>query len=122
MANFDYGRGDEPAGLTRPVWWSGIAGYLRYAFNDKYAFAGRYEYYNDHNGFTIGTPGNLTPQHLNEFTTTFERKIGSGLITRLEFRRDMSNRRTLLKGSTPTDAQNTVTGGLIYVFDLREPK
>ena len=119
MANFDYSRGDQPTGLTRPVWWSGIAGYLRYAFNDKYAFAGRYEYYNDHNGFTIATP---TAQHLNEFTATLERKIGSGLITRLEFRRDMSNRPTLFKGSAPTDAQNTLTGGLIYVFDLREPK
>ena len=119
MANFDYGRGDEPTGLTHPVWWSGIAGYVRYAFNDRYAFAGRYEYYNDHNGFTTGAPGG---QHLNEFTTTLERKVAGSLITRLEFRRDMSNRPTLLKGSTPTDAQNTLTGGLIYVFDVREPK
>lgn len=118
-ANFDYGRGDEPTGLTHPVWWSGIAGYARYAFNNRYAFAGRYEYYNDHDGFTTGSTGG---QHLNEFTATFERKIESNLITRLEFRRDMSNRPTLLKGSTPTDAQNTLTGGLIYVFDVREPK
>ena len=64
----------------------------------------------------------MTPQHLNELTATLERKVGNGLITRLEFRRDMSNRPTLLKGSTPVDAQNTLTGGLIYVFDVRQPK
>jgi hypothetical protein len=117
MANYDYGRGDMPQGFTKPVWWSGVAGYIRYAFNDNYALATRYEYYDDAQGFTTGTA-----QHLNEFTGTFERKIAGHLITRLEYRRDMSNRPTLLKGSTPTDTQDTAAAGLVYVFDLKEAK
>ncbi len=115
MWNFDYGRGDRMLGVTPVVWWSGIAGYVRYAFNEKYAFATRYEFYDDHFGFTTGTP-----QDLNEFTTTFERTVSKHLITRLEFRRDMSNQPSLLKGTNPVKDQNTMTGGMVYVFDIHE--
>jgi Putative beta-barrel porin-2, OmpL-like. bbp2 len=115
MWNFDYGR-DTPTGTTSPVWWSGIAAYARYAFNEKYAFAGRYEFYDDHDGFTTGG----TPQDLNEFTLTFERTLAKHLITRWEFRRDMSNQPTMLKGSTPVTDQNTLLGGLVYIFDIHE--
>lgn len=119
MANFDYGRGDRVAGIPRPVWWSGGAGYLRYAFNDRYAVITRYEYYNDHDGFTIGGP----PQHVNEFTGTFERRIARNLITRWEFRRDVASSNVFLKGDNrPVTSQNTVMGGLVYVFDTRDTK
>jgi Putative beta-barrel porin-2, OmpL-like. bbp2 len=117
MANYDYGRGDRMAGVVNPVFWSGIAGYVKYAFTDKYALATRYEYYNDHNGFTTGTA-----QHFNGFTGTFERKVGGALITRLEYRRDMSNRPTFEKGSAPVKEQDTVAAGLVYTFDLKELK
>jgi hypothetical protein len=42
------------------------------------------------------------------------------LITRLEYRRDMSNRPSLFKGAMPVDQQDTVEVGLIYTFDLKE--
>lgn len=115
MWNYDYSRGDRMLGIANPVWWSGVAGYVRYAFSANYALAVRYEYYDDHNGFTTGKA-----QALNEFTTTFERTIARSLITRLEFRRDMSNQPTLLKGTTPVQDQNTLTAGLVYVFDIHE--
>ncbi len=115
MWNFDYGH-DTLFGTGTPVWWSGIAAYVKYAFNEKYALATRYEFYDDHNGFTTGG----TPQDLNEFTLTFERTVSKHLITRWEFRRDMSNQPTMLKGSAPVTAQNTASGGLIYLFDIHE--
>jgi hypothetical protein len=117
MWNYDYGRGDRIATFANPVCWTGVAGYVRYQFNDKYALSTRYEYYNDHFGFTTGTP-----QHLNEFTETFERKIAGNFITRLEYRRDMASRASLFKGTTPVDYQDTVSAGLIYTFDLKEVK
>src|SRR3954447_23109166 len=46
MANYDYGRGDRMTGVASPVWWTGIAGYLKYALNEKNAVATRYEYFN----------------------------------------------------------------------------
>ena len=117
MLNFDYGRGDRVTGIPTPVFWTGIAGYVKYAFNGLYAVATRYEYYNDHDGFTTGTP-----QHLNEFTGTFQRIVAHHLITRLEFRRDFSNRPVFTKGTTPVMGQNTMAAGLVYSFDSREIK
>ncbi len=126
MVNFDYGRGDRVTGLPNPVWWSGGAGYLRYQFNENYALSTRYEYYNDPFGFTTFVtapppcPG--CGQHINEVTETFERKIHTNLITRLEYRRDMASRPTLYKGTTPVNYQDTLTAGLIFTFDLKELK
>ena len=115
MANGDYGRGDRGTTFPGVAFWTGGAGYIRYAFNDKYALAGRYEYYDDPQGFTTGTA-----QHLNEVTGTFERTIAHHLITRFEFRRDVSNLPSFLKGSSPIDNQNAVELGLIYAFDSKE--
>jgi hypothetical protein len=118
MANSDYGRGDRLAGVVHPVYWTGLAGYVKYAFNDKYAVATRYEYYDDHDGFTTGTA-----QNFNGVTGTFQRAIASHILTRLEFRRDMSNRPTFVKGNNvPALAQNTATAGLVFMFDSREAR
>jgi hypothetical protein len=118
MANSDYGRGDLVAGVIHPVYWTGLAGYVKYAFNDKYALATRYEYYDDHDGFTTGTA-----QNFNGVTGTFQRTIASHILTRLEFRRDMSNRPTFVKGNNvPALGQNTATAGLVFMFDSREAR
>jgi Putative beta-barrel porin-2, OmpL-like. bbp2 len=117
MANYDYGRGDanpNPA-LSRKSVWTGIAGYVRYAFSDSNALAVRYEYYDDRDGFTTGAP-----QHFNEFTGTYEHTVAKHLITRWEYRRDMANSMVFAKGSSFSDHQDIFTGGLIYVFDLKE--
>ena len=91
---------------------------MKYAWNDKYYFSTRYEYYNDHSGFTTGTV-----QHVNEFTTTLQRSIHNNLLTRLEYRRDMSDQPIFLKNTSGlVKDQNTVTAGLILTFDSREAK
>jgi len=115
ILNTDYGRGDRLAAFANPVWWTGGAGYIRYQFNPSYALSTRYEYYNDHFGFTTGTP-----QHINEVTETFERKLHGNFITRLEYRRDLTSQPSLFKGTTPVDYQDTLEAGLIYTFDLKE--
>ncbi len=117
MANVDYGRGDRIAGLSRPVFWTGGAGYIRYQLNPKVAFSTRYEYYNDHDGFTTGTP-----QHISEVTGTVERRVAQHLITRLEYRHDASNRQTFLRGSTPVTQQSTVAAGLVFVLEPGETR
>ena len=125
IVNGDYGRGDrfitDPVTNTfsHPVFWTGAAGYVKYAFNATSAIAARYEYYDDHDGFTTGT---LVPTHFNEFTTTFERLLAHHIISRFEFRRDMSNQPVFLKGSNPVLDQNTLTAGLVFTFDSREAK
>jgi hypothetical protein len=45
------------------------------------------------------------------------------ILSRLEFRRDMSNEPTFVRGSgLPASAQNTLTAGLVFMFDSREAK
>jgi Putative beta-barrel porin-2, OmpL-like. bbp2 len=121
MANYDYGKDHVPSGSpigSTSVHWSGIAGYIKYAPNDKWAFATRGEYFSDNGGTQTGTA-----QKLSEFTLTLQRMLASKLMTRLEFRRDMSDhdvfpyRTGLLK-----DAQNTVTLGLVYAFSSADAK
>ncbi len=116
LENFDYGVGGMPVGYPNSVNWTGIATYARYAFNDKYAFAVRYEYYDDHNGFTTGVA-----QNINEYTLTLERTFAKHFITRAEFRRDMSNQPFFPRGVAElTKNQNTVDIGLMYVFDIHK--
>jgi hypothetical protein len=122
IVNFDYGRGDRIATVSKPVYWTGAAGYVRYALSERSAIATRYEYYDDKFGVTTGGFLNPTPQHLHEFTQTFEHTVAHHILTRFEFRRDMSNQPVFVKGSTPVMAQNTATAGLIFTFDSREGK
>jgi len=122
IVNYDYGRGDRLATLSRPVFWTGAAGYVRYILNGQNAIATRYEYYDDKNGVTTGGFANPTPQHLHEFTETYEHLLAHHILTRLEFRRDMSNQPVFAKGTTPVMSQNTATAGLVFMFDSREAK
>lgn len=125
ILNGDYGRGDRFATgtdtimLSRPVYWTGVAGYVKYALTGTTAVSTRYEYYDDHDGFTTGT---LVPTHFNEFTTTFEKLVAHHIISRFEFRRDTSTQPVFLKGSNPVTDQNTLTAGLVFTFDSREAK
>jgi Putative beta-barrel porin-2, OmpL-like. bbp2 len=115
VSNFDYGRENRIA--TRTVFWTGAAQYIRYNINERYALAARYEYYNDHDGFTTGTA-----QHIHEITGTLQRLVANHLITRLEFRRDFSNRPVFTNGDIPVRGQNTITAGLAFAFDTRVMK
>jgi len=116
MANYDYGTGDHITGVAPAVWWTGIAGYLKYALNDKYSVATRYEYYNDHYGFTTGTPG-----HIQEVTGTFEHPIATHILTRLEYRHDEANNPIFNKGTSKlVRGQDTASVGMVFIFDSRE--
>ncbi len=123
MANYDYGHdrvtvGAPPLVINTPVWWTGLAGYIKYAFNDKWTFATRGEWFKDHNGFATGTA-----QNLGEFTLTLQRMLAGKIMSRLEFRRDMSDSAVFpyRTGQFRGD-QNTVTVGMIYAFSSADAK
>ena len=123
MANYDYGRGDRtllssaPVTLSKVIWWQGIAGYLKYAPSARYSFSTRYEYYDDKYGFTTGNP-----EHLHEVTGTLERIIAGKIISRVEYRHDISTLPVFFKGVTPVRNQDTMTAGLVYTFNSQEAK
>jgi hypothetical protein len=124
MANYDYGH-DTLGGPGAGVWWSGIAGYIKYAPNDKWALATRGEWFKDHDGFETGTA-----QNLGEVTFTLQRAIASKIISRLEYRYDTSDQNVFpyhtssIPGSldSPLGHQNTATVSLIYAFTSADAK
>jgi hypothetical protein len=133
LANYDYVHGDrlilnrsvEPYTLSKPVYYTGGAGYLKYAFNDKNYVAGRYEYFYDRNGFVSGGySGALgTPHaHIDEFTLTYQRTLATHLLTRFEYRRDMSGTPffEVADFSHGVKSQNLLTMGMIFLFDSRD--
>jgi hypothetical protein len=117
--NYDYGQNRDRivngAGDTNVNTWQGVAFAAHEQINAIHAVAARYEYFNDPNGYSTGLS-----QHLNEFTGTYEYKIPKlpqTVLTRLEYRRDMSDQPFFKKNITGlVDDQSTFTIGLIAVF------
>ena len=91
----------------------GGAGYLQYHFSPKFSLAGRVEFLQDQGGLFSG----LT-QNLKDTTATATYQFIDGFQTRLEFRRDFSDKPFFLT-STPgvlKKEQDTATLGLIWWF------
>ena len=93
--NADYG--DAPHALIpKSAQWFGIAGYGSYVLNDYLTLNSRLEWYDDNNGFTLGTTGNL---NVYEATIGVAIKplphdtIGQNLVIRPELRGDLSAKR-----------------------------
>ncbi|HWP84929.1 MAG TPA: outer membrane beta-barrel protein [Terriglobia bacterium] len=110
LVNYDYGM-DRVGGAH--VHWQGVAAYLRYQPNPKFALTPRFEYFDDRMGFSTGTA-----QILREFTLTPEFIISDNLVTRLEWRRDWSNRGVFEVRDAGDDpaVQHTVGVGLLLKF------
>jgi hypothetical protein len=108
MANYDHGS-DRVGG--QDVSWQGIAVYARYQAAAWWALVGRVEWLDDPNAFMTGIR-----QKPGELTITSEQRIG-GLITRLEYRRDSSDKPFFAKSdATLSRSQSTFTIGAIYAF------
>jgi len=149
MVNGDYGRGDRtntnadttPPTLSPVVYWVGGAGYVKYTPDANDYLAVRYEYYDDHDGFTttssvpfsirnsipsasFNSSGNLIKPHYNEVTATYQRTIASYMLARLEYRRDMSQFPVYADSTFAAGVknQNTASISLIFLFDSRNAK
>ncbi len=110
--NFDYGTEKFAVGKGSNDWIA-VAGAAKFQLTNEISISPRIEHYYDKDGFITGTA-----QKLNEFTLTGEYKWAEGLLTRLEYRRDWSNRQVFERGGTPnaTKGQNTVLIGLVAYF------
>lgn len=111
--NFDLGLEDMPGVTAGDSSWYGLAGYGRLAVTDAAAVAVRGEWFKDTDGFATGLN-----QSLAEVTVTGEVKLGGSLLTRLEYRRDWSNKNTFndSTGAATRSAQDTITLGAVYIF------
>ena len=102
----------------------GVALYLKYQANDWFAVTPRYEFFNDRDGFTT-----TMPQNLNSFTLTTEFKHKDGVLMRIEYRGDFSDKNFFI-GDTPVvtgtppalkKGQNELLVGWIFAFSSKTP-
>jgi hypothetical protein len=111
-ANYDHGQ-DTVAGKS--VMWHGVAGYLKYQANDRFAVSPRVEWYNDRDGITTGTT-----QQLKEVTLTLETKAADNFLWRIEYRGDLSDV-SAFKASDGTFKKNqqSISFGFLYSFSSK---
>jgi hypothetical protein len=113
--NYDYGSNRdalEAQGDNKLNHWQGIAGAFHEQASAKQAVAGRFEYFNDPDGFQTGSR-----QYLYEFTGTYEYKWVEGLLTRVEYRGDFSSVDYFHKdASSWVKSQSTLTVAFIAFF------
>lgn len=93
------------------------AGYARYQFAPKFAFAARGEYFSDRGGLFSGVS-----QALKEGTLTFDYLPVDGFLMRAEWRRDFSNQPFFLTNSSGVlkNEQTTATLGLVWWFGAKQ--
>ena len=95
ILNYDDGKEENvpgallPSGISSDAKWDGLAGIVKYDFNDRYSLAVRGEYFDDKDGFRTGTV-----QKLKEVTVTPEIRLTGGVILRPEYRHDESDKQS----------------------------
>jgi hypothetical protein len=115
--NYDYGQNrnhfDTGEGIDTSLnHWQGVAFAARGQATGTSAFSGRYEYFNDPNGYSTGAI-----QHVQEFTGTYEYKWAEGLLSRIEIRKDWSDTEFFHKGDgNLVKGQATATVGFVAFF------
>lgn len=90
----NYDTAEEDNGSDPSSKWSGIAGIVKYDFNDTYSLAVRGESFDDKDGVRTGTV-----QKLSEVTVTPEIRLANGIILRPEYRHDTSDKESFDNGT-----------------------
>lgn len=103
-------------GLGRPIGdakWTGIAGYVNYAFSDQWRLSVRAEQFDDKDGYRTGFV-----QKWKEVTATVGYAPSKSMELRFEVRRDTSNEDVFSKddGADVSDNQSSVAVQALYKF------
>tara|TARA_B110001454_G_C12723270_1_gene436146 strand:- start:21722 stop:23209 length:1488 start_codon:yes stop_codon:yes gene_type:complete len=105
--NFDY--------LSHKKNATGVAGYLRYQIDPKWAVSPRIEVVEDKDNLAMGESLD-GGQKLSSYTLTLERKLNPNLILRLEGRYDTSNNKVFTSNNEPKSSQTVGILGITASF------
>jgi hypothetical protein len=109
ILNADYATDKHAAPDGSNAKWYGIAGIVKYDFDDLFSTAVRGEYFKDKDGVRTGTP-----QTLKEITFTPEFRVAKSVIIRPEYRHDWSDKEVFDSGTRKS--QDTVALGVMYTW------
>jgi hypothetical protein len=114
MVNADYVHEEkDPLNGGKNSKWYGVAGYVKYDFNDWFSASIRAEYFDDKDGVRTGIA-----QKLKEITITPEFKIAKNLLVRPEYRHDWSNKEGFDSHHIMLNkkSQDTIAIGMMYTW------
>lgn len=115
IANFDIGTEEETSvGSEKNIWFS-PALILRYAFNNKWAIAGRLEHYNDKNGVIIST-GIPNGFQTTGYSFNIDHSPFKNALVRMEIRSISSKDEIFIRPSGPTDNNTFFTSSIAVSF------
>lgn len=111
LFNFDYGQDNNPGAAASKFY--GWMAAIRLPLGGNFALSPRYEWYKDQAGLITGQA-----QTLQEATLTLEYKMPKGFLSRIEYRRDWSNRTYFDRGNDLASARNqdTLLIGFVAYF------
>jgi hypothetical protein len=112
---FDIGTEDiAPGGNQKNTWYAPVI-IIKYAFNSKWAIAGRVEHYNDKNGVIIpaGSPNGF---QTTGFSVNIDHSPLSNVMARLEVRSLYSKDEIFIKASGISKNNSFVTGSVAVSF------
>ncbi len=112
---FDIGMEEKtPSDGGTNTWYAPI-GILKYAINEKWAIAGRLEYYNDKNGVIIstGTPNGF---QTTGYSINLDYAAAKNVLLRLEARNLSSKDEVFVKQSKAVKSDASVTGSIAVSF------
>jgi Putative beta-barrel porin-2, OmpL-like. bbp2 len=112
VLNYDYGT-QAADGFANKAKWTGVAGYVNYAFSDTWKMSVRGEYFNDKDGYRTGVV-----QKWKEATVTLTYSPTKSVDLRAEVRGDKSDVAAFIgsNGVTGKKSQNSAALQAIYKF------
>ncbi|WP_343304655.1 porin [Chitinophaga niabensis] len=115
IAGFDYGLEQKEKGKSDLNNWYTPVLMAKYAFTDKIALAGRYEYYNDENGVIIatGTPNGFKT---SGYSLNFDVAPVSNVLFRLEGKLYNSKNDIFVKNTEVKNSNVALTASLAVSF------
>ena len=115
IAGFDIGTEEKfPGSDDKNTWYSPVL-ILKYAFNDKWAIAGRVEHYNDKNGVIIST-GSPNGFQTTGYSLNIDHSPFKNVMVRLEARNLNSKDDIFTKPSGITNNNTFITSSIAVSF------
>lgn len=124
--NFDYGSEKGAytfGGVTKRAEWEGFSMVANYDFTDKFSLSGRWEYFDDQDGYRLdggkpaGAPSLLDKGALvKEYTLTGHYHFTPNMAVRAEYRHDDADKEIFVDKQDLSDTQDTVALEFYYRF------
>lgn len=116
VLNYDKAEQEKATSAKGTAKWDGLAGYVNYAFTDKWRGSLRTESFKDKNCFRTTCAAGATTQTLKETTLTAGYALAKNSELRAEYRSEVSDKKVYTEGGKSTDKQNMLALEVVYKF------